>query len=282
MEITEVLNKRIQAIEDSSNDIECYKHIHAYIHYLINTPKLKSILDAEERDYYTEIHLTTDGYKVEQANFYFAYLLPSYMRIYFPIEIYNTSYEPDSEQDPIALLLLYGFKHPRTQSWVNRFPVRDMKKHRKEELKSYWSWFDGKRQEYVNEMKNLHLEIITAISKQPDQPNTEPTPETETISLLLDLETGDFHYGKKTDSLNIKTQPFRVLSKLYLADGKTVPYLDLIQCIKPNAKDVTKTDKMKLTTVIKNLKKSLGITDGNNVDIFHNEKMVGYSLRYID
>jgi hypothetical protein len=272
----------LQAIEDSPNDIECYKHIHAYIHYLLNTPKLKSILDAEEKDYYTEIHRTIDGYKVEQGNFYFAYFLTSYMRIYAPIEIYNTSYEPDSEQDPIALILLYGYKHPRTQSWVNRFQVPIVKRERKQQLKSYWSWFDGKREEYVNEIKNLHLEIITVLSKQPDKPNAELKSKNDLSSLLLDLETGDFHYGKKTDSLNIKTQPFRVLSKLYSADGKTVPYLDLIQCIKPNAKEVTKTDKMKLTTVIKNLKKSLGITDGSNPDIFHNEKMVGYSLRYID
>jgi len=279
MEIEEVLDKRLNAIENSPNDIECFKHIHGYINYLLTTPELKSILDTEEKDFCEKVQFVKDGYKAEQANFYQAYFVASYMRIYLPIEHYQNSPEPDSEQDPVALLLLYGFKHPRTRSWVNRYPVFSMKRERLKELKSYWLWFDGQRQEYVDEIKNLHLEIITALSKQTA---VKPVLNKQPPAFTLDIGTGDFHYGLVTDSLNIKTQPFRVLKKLYLAEGKTVPYLDLIQCLKPSIKEVTKSDKQTLGTVIRNLKKTLGITKGSNKDIFYNEPLHGYSLKCKD
>jgi len=276
MNLVEVLDKRVTAIENSSNDIECFRHIHSYIDYLLSTPKLKNILDAEEADFYKKVQFTKDNIKLEDANFYQSYFVPPYVRIYLPIENYQNTHEPDSEQDPVALLLLYGFKHPRTQSWVKRYPFFTMRWQRKKQLKSYWLWFDGKRDEYVSEIKNLHLEIITALSKEskPLQPKID-------IPVQLDLATGDFNYGNVTGSLNIKSQPFRVLSKLVVANGNTVPYLELIQCLKPSAQEVTKTDKQKLSIVIRNLKKSLGILDSKNpnIDIIYNEKQVGYSLK---
>ena len=82
--------------------------------------------------------------------------------------------------------------------------------------------------------------------------------------------------------LLISTQSFRVLKTLYRARGETVPYLNLVRCLKPNAQEANKSDKQKVRTVIKNLKKALGIKKGPNKDIFHNEKMVGYSLRNKD
>ena len=275
MNFVEVLEKRVTAIENSSTNIDCFKHIHSYIDYLLTTPELKIILDAEEADFRKKVQLTEDNIKLENLNFYQSYFVTSYVRIYLPIEHYRNSHEPDSEQDPVALLLLYGPKHPRTQSWVNRYPIRDIKKHRKEQLKSYWSWFDGNREEYVSEINNLHLEIITALSKDP-----KPTKQKTDTPLHLDLETGDFNYKNVTGSLNVSTQPFKVLKTLYLAEGKVVSYLDLLQSVYPSTKEVKKTDKYKLSTIIKNLRKTLGIIGGPNKDIFHNEKMVGYSLKY--
>jgi hypothetical protein len=276
MSVENILGQRIKAIEQSQSDADCFKHIHAYIKHLLITPQLKAILDAEEKDFYKKVQFTKDNIKLENANFYQAYFVTSYVRIYLPIENYQNTHEPDSEQDPVALLLLYGFKHPRTQSWVKRYPSFYMRWHRKQQLKSYWSWFDGKRDEYVREIKNLHLEIITALSK----PELKPQQVQPGIGLHLDLATGDFNYGNVTSSLNVKSQPYKVLSKLIIADGKTVPYLELIQCLKPKTQEVTKSDKQKLSTVIRNLKKVMGILSSQNPndDIFYNEKQVGYRL----
>lgn len=280
MKIGQVLDKRFKAIENSDSDIECFKHIHSYLDYLLTTPELKSILDTEEADFYEKVRFTKDNIKLEDLNFYQSYFVPSYVRIYLPIEHYKNSHEPDEKQDPVALLLLYGLNHPRIQKWVNGHEFFT-KRERTKQLKSYWSWFDGKRGEYVSEIKNLHLEIITALSKQKEPGLVQLKSET---SLKLNLETGDFNYEKATGSFNIKSQPFKVLTKLYLAEGRTVPYLELIQCLKPKAQTVTKPDKAALSTVIRNLKQYLGILNSTkpNEDIIHSEKLVGYSLKNKD
>jgi ADP-glucose pyrophosphorylase len=92
MEIAQILNERMKAIKETSTDTEVFKHIHAYIKYLLTTPELKAILDAEERSFYKKVKFTKDNIKLEQSNFYQAYFVSSFVRIYSPIENYwNTN-----------------------------------------------------------------------------------------------------------------------------------------------------------------------------------------------
>jgi hypothetical protein len=180
------------------------------------------------------------------------------------------------KQDPVALLLIWGMNHPRTKRWVNGHEFFS-KAERTKTLKSYWRWFDGQVQDYVNEIKNLHLELLTALSKQ----KSIKTIEKPNIPLVLDLETGDFNLGELSGNFNTATQEFRVLAKLYSAENHKVPYLDLIRCMRPNIERVTKPGKSGLSVVIRNIKKHLGIlpvAKRINQDIFKNDTQFGYRL----
>ena len=276
MEIGHVLNERMQAIKDASTDKEVFKHIHAYIKYVLTTPELKSILDDAEKDFYKKVQFTEDNIKLEHSNFYQSYFVTSYVRIYAPIEEYWNSDEPDEQQDPLALLLIWGMNHPRTKKWINGheyFPKSEQIK----TLKSYWRWFDGQTQYYVNEIKNLHLELLTALSKQ----QTVKLSERPDLSLTLNLVNGDFHLGDLSGTFNTVTQEFRVLAKLYMSKDYRVPYLELIQCIRSGTERVTKPDKADLAVVIRNIKEQLGIlpvAKRINQDIFKNDPQFGYRL----
>lgn len=280
MSISEVLNKRLEAIKEARTDTEVFKHIHGYIKYVLNTPELKAVLDAEEADFYHKVKFTDDNIKLEKSNFYQSYFINSFLRIYSPIETYQESNQPDEKQDPVALLLIWGFNHPRTKRWVNGHPVFN-KKERLSELKSYWAWFDGQTQDYVNEIGNLHIELITALSKK----RAVKMPEVKEIPLVLNLQTGDFNLGSISGALNTATQEFRVLAKLYTADNHKANYLELIKCLRSNADMVTKPDKADLAIVIRNIKKQLGIlphTHRVNDDIFKNDTKHGYRLVFPD
>ena len=106
MKISNLLDRKLEAIESSKTDSDCFKHIHGYIKYLFETPELKGILDTEEKDFYKKVQFTDDNIKLEHVNFYQAYFVASYVRIYLPIEHYWNSNEPDEKQDPVALLLI--------------------------------------------------------------------------------------------------------------------------------------------------------------------------------
>ncbi len=277
---SEVLNKRLEAIKEARTDTEVFKHIHSYIKYVLTTPELKTVLDTEEKDFYHKVKFTDDNIKLEKSNFYQSYFVPSFVRIYSPIETYQESAQPDEKQDPVALLLVWGFDHPRTRRWAKGHPFFT-EKERLQELKSYWGWFDGHVQEYINEISNLHLELITALSK-----NTAPQlPTKKEMPLALNLETGDFNLGGVTGTLNTGTQQYEVLAKLYTADNHRVGYLELIKCINLKAEKVTKPDKSALSIVIRNIKIDLGILPKEksvNGDIFKNDLKFGYRLVFPD
>ncbi|MCB9811160.1 MAG: hypothetical protein H6779_03235 [Candidatus Nomurabacteria bacterium] len=222
METANILDRKLAAIETSQTDTDCFKHIHGYIKYILETPELKAILDTEEKDFYRKVKFTDDNIKLEQANYYQAYFVASYVRIYLPIEHYWNSNEQDEKQDPVALLLIWGPKHPRTMKWVNGHDFFS-KREQLKQLKSYWQWFDGQRDFYISEIKNLHLALITELSKQ----KALPTVADEKPDVFqMNLETGDFNLGGVTGTLNITTQEFRVMAKLYTAPNHRMPYLD--------------------------------------------------------
>ena len=275
MEIVNLLDRHLKAIEDSQSDAECYKHIHGFIKLLLETPTLKVILDAEEDRFRHEMQFTEDNLKVEEENFYQAYFVSSYVRIYLPIKHYWNSDEPDEQQDPLALLLLWGRDQPRTKRWINGhefFTARE----RKKTLRTYERWFDHGRQEYVQEIKNLHLAVVSELAKG----TTTVEPRQAQELFVLDTISGDFRLGELTGTLNVSTQEFRVIATLYTAENYRAPYLELINCLKKIDK-VTKPDKESLGIMIRNLKMKLGILPKDkrvNEDIFINEVHYGYRL----
>ncbi len=275
MELVNLLDRRLQAIEESQSDTDYYKHIHGYIKFILDTPQLKAVLDAEEKDFYRKVQLNTDNIKVEQSNFHQAYFIMSYVRVYLPIKHYWNSHEPDEQQDPVALLLIWGKDHPRMKKWLNGHEFFT-KRERTEQLKSYLHWFEGERDSYVREIKNLHLELVSALA------TSQPVEEIKSQDVFaLNLETGDFNLGNVTSSFNVTSQEFRVIAELYTSDNYRTPYLDLIRCLKPGVEKVTKPDKESLTVVIRNIKQRLGILpvkERLNEDIIKSETGYGYYL----
>jgi len=272
MNVVDILDRKLESALTATSDRDFYLGIHSYLDVVLHTPELANYINQAEQDFHTDVQIQDDNIKVEQFNVYTAYYLPLYLRIYIPIETYKTTNEPDSQQDPVALYLLYGPKHPRSRSW--NCPSMSPGTGRNQ-VASYSSWFKGKRPDYERLLKQLHTDLVT--NYQP----SEIIQPTVTTPLVVDFSTGDFHYAGTTGNLNPKTQAFRVLTTLYQAENYQADYLTLIRCLKPNTETVTKPAKQELSDVIKQLKRNLGIlpqSETSAPDIFDNQKKLGYRL----
>lgn len=293
-ELIDLLNIRLEAVLQSPTDSLFYQNTHAYIDLIVKNPTLYSFLIKAEAEYskkHWEIwNPRTDNedelddrarqtYKLERFNLYTANFVGPFVRIYSPIEDYKTSNDPTHRQDPVALLMLYGIKSTYAEHWAkNRptMPYRDALK----QLKVYNRWFDSKRKEYEEDLKQFHVDLLsTVLTAKEDVLNTEKI-ITKRPSINLDPRTGSFSFFNVTGELNPKGQEFKVLSTLLTSEDYFAEYPALIQSYRTYKAESSKTLKPELTQIIKNLKEKLGIlqTEYPNPDIFLNVKNVGYRL----
>lgn len=295
MNTREVLQLRYKAVLQSESDSRFYLNVYKYIDIIMKNKQLSSIID-KSAEIYRERHAdiwhphtseeseirerSRQTYKLEMFNLYTADFTSLYVRIYRPIEDYINSVEPDSRQDPLALLMLFGIKSHRTKFWANN--ARSMPpKAAMHSLKSYNRWYDKKNKEqYKEDLNNFHTDFLTAVAQQTS--DSEPTTKSFTdIPLQIDPRTGDFSYYGFRDTFNTKEKAFKVLNHLLNADGYFSEYPDLISTYRPYRKESATSQHAELNQVIKKIKEKLNIlpeSEFSNVDIFENSKGVGYRL----
>lgn len=296
MDLPQLLDLRLTAVLESSNEQRFYQNVHAYIHIIMNDEKGRSIIEKAEGEY-TQKHgdiwrlrSEDDGviderarqtYKMERFNLFASNFVGLYVRIYIPIQDFVTSNEPIYRQDPIALIALYGTKSKLLDAWANEgMHMRSMPpKEARKGLKIYYRWFEGKREEYTNDLKQFHADFLTEYAKHANESqNTVTTAKPVSLSPIhLDLITGDFSFRGTTGNLNPSTQDFAVLKTLVTSPNLQATYLELIQSYRKYVKEVTKPEKSDLYKIIASLKKSLGITEEDE-NVFMNVKKVGYRL----
>ena len=293
-ELTDSLKIRFEAISQSPTDSQFYQNVHSYIDLIVKNPKLYSFLINAEAEYsrkHWEIwNPRTDNedelddrarqtYKLERFNLYTSNFVGPFVRIYSPIEDYKTSNDPTHRQDPVALLMLYGIKSTYAESWAKNRRTTPYKEALKE-LKVYNRWFDGKRKEYEEDLKQFHVDFLSTVLTA-----KEDTIDTKTITVKrppinLDPRTGSFSFFNISASFNPKGQEFKVLSTLLASKDYFAEYEILIASYRPYKPESSKVLKPELALIIKNIKEKLGILQAEypNPDIFLNVKNVGYRL----
>ena len=287
--LIESLKTRYEAVLQSSSDSQFYMNIHAYIDLIRKNPSLSKIMDDSENEYRKQ-HIAiwpdkskTDkeadereqrSIRLEKFNLYTAHFCWLEARIYDPIEDYKKTDAPDDEQDPVALLIVKGIKNIKTKKWSEKT------------LRLYNKWFDGKRGEYENDLRQFHADFLTKIQLlKAEKVETKPEPEKEKLPLILSSSTGDFSFYNFKGNLVPTGQEFKVLNTLLNSSDFQASYLSLLQSFNPYTENATKTSKQELYLVINGIKGQLKILPqgkNSNLDIFKNVRGFGYRLVFQD
>lgn len=299
-EILDILKTRYETAINSQYDSLFYRNVHEYVDWIFKNPKLNSILENNSNEYrtkhsdiwehksYTEKELkekSMQTYKLERFSLYANYFVDLEMRIYWPIEIYKTSNEPDYLQDPFAVMLLNnGYDKLPIKEWRklstenNRPNLWD-----KDSLKSYDNWYKGQRKNYEIKLRQFHADFLTEI---------ERTKESNVLEINDGLtafefkpRTGDFRYYQTEGTIALGTNEFKMFSLLYRSIGIFVDHLTLSRVMNTNITTVSKSHKDSLSQVIRNLKEKFGIlpkTKTSNPDFFKNNPKAGYRLIFKD
>ncbi len=300
----EALETRYLAVCESSSDRLFYKNVHAYISYILKTPQLLEIIDQSvieygnkhkdiwsvRKDTDEEIDDQADATeKLEFFSLYASSFVTPYVRIYLPIEDYKTSNEPDYLQDPVALLMLKGFKYLLSKGWDKKM-IEPSSRWSKKNLEIYNRWFDGKREFYQNDIKQFHFEFLNEIENlnlknKEVKPKSDKALKQKPIEFPLSLHerTGDFTYFKTTGNFTPKSQEFKILNTLITSPDYLAEYLTLLRSILPNAETVSKPHKSSLHIIIRNIKEKLGIlpeSKNSNPNIIVSVPKMGYRLIY--
>jgi hypothetical protein len=295
-ELLDVLKTHYETAINSKSDSLFYRNVHEYVDWIFKNPKLNSILEESSKDYgikhrdiwkieaekQKEIdEMARRTYKLEKFSLYANYFVDLEMRIYWPIEIYKTSDEPDYLQDPFAVMLLNnGYSNLPIKEWRKlSFEKNRPDLWGKSNLETYDNWFKGKRENYEIKLKQFHADFLTEISRVNIQDLFET--QKEELPLKLNFRTGEFTYCKTSGTIPLKTKEFKILSSLLYSKDYFSDYLSLCKATSQGITEVRKAHKDELTQTIKDLKMRLKIlpkTKTSNPDIFKVIKKVGYQL----
>lgn len=263
-----------------------YTNIHDYVELILSTPEFSYVVEVEKARYYSELSKAgRNSTKLERLNFYTAHWLDLYIPIYYPLHDYKTTHEPDEEQDPLALILFYGLKHPITQAWGknirNAYSAREGKKM----LKVYSEGIDS-RENLERHLRQFHIQFLTAYSPLKNTPKKAvKISPTSNIPLALNPRTGQFvYFGETTvrDTLNTKEKAFKVLRYLLASEDYFAEYPELINTYRKYNVLASTSLKSELHQVVKIIREKLGIisTEHPNENVIENIRNVGYRLTF--
>ena len=294
MNLLTLLDLRLKTALESPTDRRFYQNVHSYLDLIMKDEKGRSIIKKAERDYSTNHSelwrekLNTDEQfdeqsrqtlKIERFNLYADKFVGLYVRIYLPIKDYLSSDEPHGKSHPVALVALYGIKSSIVDNWC-KYPKRSFPyKEAKKQMVSYARWFDGKRDEYTNDLKQFHADFITKYIQSPDVAPGNKSVSTEDLEppIYLDPRTGDFTYPGFSGTLNPTRDEYKVLFTLLKSPNYFATYLEIIQSYRGYVKEVTKSEKTAMYKVITALRKQLGTTEENG--LIETVKNSAYRLR---
>ena len=291
MTFLDLLELRLRAVLESPTDLRFYQNIHAYIDLIMKDEKGRVLIEQAERAYgvshssiwrqhHEDDELVDEQarqtYKFERFNLYSDKFVGLYVRIYLPIEDYISSDEPISKSHPGALLMLYGIKSPVLDHWAKHRPTVPYKDAKKQ-LKVNNRWYEEERGGYSNDLKQFHVDFITAYLK-PDSDRIDiSNMEIEIKSpIQFDYKTGDYSYQEAGGTLNPTSQEYKVLTTLLTNPGFQATYSELIKSYRPWVSEASKPEKGDLYKRINNLKNKLEVSEDQELIV--NVKNIGYRL----
>lgn len=274
MELATKLEHRYRSVLESGSDPEFYQNVHQYCDLVMKNPTLSAILEKDQLDYSTrhsalwrERSLTDEEadekadmtMRIERFSMYCdsASLI---MRIYYPIEDYKYSTGPESEQDPVALVMMHEIKNISTKRWS------------KKTLLMYNRWFEGKRPRYETDLRKFHSKLLSALDTV-DEP-VEQKQARPILPIMFSTRTGDFRINGVSGNFNPKGQEFKVFQTLYENPEHIASYLELVRAIRPHIDQASKAHKDDLFKIVDSIRKELG----TQKDILQNVKNDGYRL----
>lgn len=292
-ELLEILKTRYETTINSEYDSLFYDNVHAYVDWIVKTPELNNVLEKIEKEYRDKHIAIWEGktntkedseerarqtQKLERFDTYCLFTL-ILVRIYWVLEEYKTTDEPDYAQDPKALLMLKGIKNIPRKEWSklkNGLPDRWSLS----SLKSYNEWYDGERKNYETALRQFHVNFLAEIVKN-NKDDILLSSNKKIPELYFDSKTGDFRYYQTTGTIKPNTDEFKIFSLLYGRIGIFVKHIELSRIIDASATTISKSKRGSHSQVIRNIKKKLNIlpkAKSINPDIFENAPKEGYRL----
>lgn len=291
-ELIDILKARYETAINSKYDSLFYHNVYSYVDWIVKNPKLNSVLERMGNEYRSKHIKIWDGKtntkedseersrqttKLERFDAYCFYTSLE-VRIYWMLDEYYKTSEPDYAQNPCALLMMKGIKNIPRKEWSklkNELPNRWSLSN----LKMYNKWYEGQRKNYEIELKQFHTEFIAELTKTKDK-NLPETKE-QLIGFNFNPKTGDFSYYQTKGTIALGTNEFKIFSLLYGCIGNFVDHLTLSREMNTNITEVRKSHKDSLSQVIRNIKRKFGIlpkTKTSNPDIFNSTPKAGYRL----
>ncbi len=286
MDLIRGLNRRFDFATNCKSEREFYEYVYHYFDYIHKTPALLGIFESAQREYSrkhgeiwekpryeTEEELEVRAqatYKMEHFDM-FAIASGMYVRIYWKIDNYRNTSEPDAYQDSMAVALIKGPEYA-AKVCSTRYPERGGS-YKKQILKQYKNWYENKREFYGRELRDFHFLLLNAVEAVTPK-NDEVDPD-----FKFDITTGDFTYGKATGTLTPKTQEYVVFKYLY--ENLSASYLDIIHQYDKGIEPPLKAYKSDLYIIIRNIKQKFGILPNGkdaNPDFIVNVRDFGYRL----
>lgn len=289
MNLVDGLNNRFNVLIASKTERDFYYSAYYYFDYIFSNPQLEELYregEVEYRKKATKIFEQFEAnpqhgdsyhaqmiYKMEKFDMY-CNAVTLEVRLYHPMKDYIETNDPDSHQSYLMVALDKGFKYA-LKVCSPRFGYRENFK--KEFKENFNSWFVGQRDQYQDELSRFHVEFIDQVA----QLSELSVPASAEIKPFLNLETGDFSYYGVKGNFPTSGQNFKVLKTLLTAKNYKATHTELVQSFIPNVDKATKSQKQKLTTVIRNIKIELKVlpeTSLSKPDPFVSVRREGYRL----
>lgn len=199
---TDGLNIRFDVALRSISEREFYQSLYYYFDFIHKAPELKAIFEQSEREY-SKKHFelwrkrpmtdeeadeaSAQTTKLERFNL-FAVGSLSYVRIYLPIDDYRNTDEPDSEQDPVAVMLMRGVDYAASLGrWSKAALNRDN------------TWFKDKRSLYETNLRRFHIMLLDELMKPREVVITKPKLDFDAEASILKIDDKRVEITLKND-----------------------------------------------------------------------------------
>jgi len=230
-------------------------NIHGYIDLIIRTPELIALVEIEKARYYAKLnHVGRNSTKIERLNFYTAHWVDLYIPVYYPLEDYKNTDDPDDRQDPNALIMFYGADSSQVKGWAKYIHNGPTYRYGMQMIKSYARSMLT-RPHLERSLRQLHISLLTAYTLNTDT-TTTPIP---TIPLDINPRTGEFVYFNVKGSFNLKEKAYKVINHLLESEDYFAEYPDLINTYSKYKIAASTSLKSELHQVIKTAKEKLEI-----------------------
>ena len=218
-EFIDGLNTRFDIAFKTDTDREFYVSLYYYFEYILTTPTLKEIFARSEHEYhqafgeiwkerkkYTEEELDIKSAEVSKLERFNLYALGCNIEahIYLPIDDYRNERDPKDRRDPVGVILMRGLNYAiRLGKWNEK------------NLRSYYRWFDGKRNEYEVELRRFHLMFLEELGKV-----KEPIQEkvNKKIKVFLDENKGIYRQtetGMLSYKIKVPSKRFHIVNYIF-------------------------------------------------------------------